>query len=282
MVKKTLQNSPKNYHCEKCDYYASRISDFNKHLQTIKHNGKNGKKNSPPKNPYHCGCGKIYKFQSGYCRHKKLCNFVTDEAKTTEDPDKTNTDMMEIMLKVVGENESLHKQIQEMIPKIGNNNNNNNQVFNIQLFLNEKCADAMTIQNFAKQLFITMDDLSKEKKECITNVVLKSLQPLAITERPFHCTNLKNQEWYIKDEKEGWKENTGEKVIQNAEYGIQQSWCAEFEKQYPDWMDTEALKVQYIAIAGSTTRDLDEKLKLKLLKELGKQVKLTKKEMNSL
>ena len=282
MVKKTLQNSPKNYHCEKCDYYASRISDFNKHLQTIKHNGKNGKKNSPPKNPYHCGCGKIYKFQSGYCRHKKQCNFVTDEAKTTEDPDKTNTDMMEIMLKVVGENESLHKQIQEMIPKIGNNNNSNNQVFNIQLFLNEKCADAMTIQNFAKQLFITMDDLSKEKKECITNVVLKSLQPLAITERPFHCTNLKNQEWYIKDEKEGWKENTGEKVIQNAEYGIQQSWCAEFEKQYPDWMDTEALKVQYIAIAGSTTRDLDEKLKLKLLKELGKQVKLTKKEMNSL
>ena len=282
MVKKTLQNSPKNYHCEKCDYYASRISDFNKHLQTIKHNGKNGKKNSPPKNPYHCGCGKKYKFQSGYCRHKKLCNFVTDEAKTTEDPDKTNTDMMEIMLKVVGENESLHKQIQEMIPKIGNNNNSNNQVFNIQVFLNEKCADAMTIQNFAKQLFITMDDLSKEKKECITNVVLKSLQPLAITERPFHCTNLKNQEWYIKDEKEGWKENTGEKVIQNAEYGIQQSWCAEFEKQYPDWMDTEALKVQYIAIAGSTTRDLDEKLKLKLLKELGKQVKLTKKEMNSL
>jgi len=243
---------------------------------------KNGKKNSPPKNPYHCGCGKIYKFQSGYCRHKKLCKFVTDDEKTTEDPDKTNTDMMEIMLKVVGENESLHKQIQEMIPKIGNNNNSNNQVFNIQVFLNEKCADAMTIQNFAKQLFITMDDLSKEKKECITNVVLKSLQPLAITERPFHCTNLKNQEWYIKDEKEGWKENTGEKVIQNAEYGIQQSWCAEFEKQYPDWMDTEALKVQYIAIAGSTTRDLDEKLKLKLLKELGKQVKLTKKEINSL
>ena len=106
MVKKTLQNSPKKYHCEKCDYYANRISDFNKHLQTIKHNGKNGNKNSPPNNPYHCGCGKIYKFQSGYCRHKKLCKFVTDDEKTTEDPDKTNTDMMEIMLKVVCENES--------------------------------------------------------------------------------------------------------------------------------------------------------------------------------
>ena len=190
--------------------------------------------------------------------------------------------MMEIMLKVVGENESLHKQIQEMIPKLGNNNNSNNQVFNIQLFLNEKCADAMTIQNFAKQLFITMDDLSKEKKDCITNVVLKSLQPLAITERPFHCTNLKNQEWYIKDEKEGWKENTGEKVIQNAEYGIQQHWCAEFEKQYPDWMQTENLKMKYVAIAGSTTRDLDEKVKLKLLKELSKEVTLTKKDIISL
>ncbi len=282
MVKKTLQNSPKKYYCEKCDYYANRLSDFNKHLQTRKHNDKNDNKNSPPINPYHCGCGKKYKFQSGYCRHKKTCKFVTEEEKPQKDKSKENTDMMELMLKVVGENESLHKQIQEMIPKLGNNNNSNNQVFNIQLFLNEKCADAMTIQNFAKQLLVTMDDLSKEKKECITNVVLKSLQPLAITERPFHCTNLKNQEWYIKDEKDGWKENSGEKVIQNAEYGIQKTWCAEFEKQYPNWMETDTLKAQYIDIAGSTTRDLDEKVKIKLLRELGKQVKLTQKDIVSL
>jgi hypothetical protein len=282
MVKKTLQNSPKNFHCKKCDYYANRIGDFNKHLQTKKHNDKNDNKNSPPENPYHCGCGKKYKFQSGYCRHKKTCNFVTVTENPQNEPNKCNPDMVEIMLKVVGENETLHKQIQEMIPKLGNNNNNNNQVFNIQLFLNEKCADAMSIQNFAKQLFITMDDLAKEKRECITNVVLKSLQPLAITERPFHCTNLKNQEWYIKDEKEGWKENTGEKVIENAEYGIQRHWCAEFEKQYPDWMQTENLKMKYVSIAGSTSRDLDEKVKLKLLKELGREVKLTKRDIISL
>ena len=83
MVKKTLQNSPKKYHCKKCDYYANRISDFNKHLQTRKHNDKNDNKNSPPENPYHCGCGKKYKFQSGYCRHKKTCKIVTDDEKPT-------------------------------------------------------------------------------------------------------------------------------------------------------------------------------------------------------
>ena len=278
MLEKKFINNEFKFYCEKCHYSAKRISDYNKHLHTKKHNDKNDNKNSPTTNQYHCSCGKTYKFQSGYCRHRKVCKYDDSvKLQNIEKDAKETKNMMEIMMKVLDENQRLQEQITEMIPKIGNNNNN--KIINIQMFLNEKCGDAMSIQNFAKQLIITMEDLTKNKKECISNVVMKNLEPLALTERPFH--HIKNCEWYIKDEKEGWKENSGINVIKNAEYGIQQNWCAEFEKQYPNWMDDVKLRDKYIQIAGSTTRDLDEKIKYKLLKELGKQVKLTQNDIIS-
>ena len=197
------------------------------------------------------------------------------------------------MLKnVMSENKKLQEQMIQMqnahtsvlhsiIPKIGSNNNTNchNKIINVQMFLNEKCQDAMTIQNFAKQLMVTMDDLNKSKKECITNVVLKNLKPLSITERPFHCTNPKNKEWYIKDEKEGWEEDNGEKLIKNAEDGIQKRWLAEFESLYPNWMSNDSLQDKYVKIAGSTTCELPENMKLKLLRELGRNVPLSTKDI---
>ena len=115
--------------------------------------------------------------------------------------------------------------METLIPNIGNTTNNNtytnNNVINIQMFLTQNCSDAMSIQNFAKQLSVTIDDLCKSKKDCITQVVLKSLIPLSVNERPFHCTNLNKSEWFIKDENSGWEEDNGEKLLKNAELGIQ-------------------------------------------------------------
>ena len=78
-------------------------------------------------------------------------------------------DVVSMLKEVMNENKKLQGQIVEMqsahanvlhsiIPKIGNNNNNtnsNNKIINVQMFLNEKCADAMSIQHFAKQLEVT-------------------------------------------------------------------------------------------------------------------------------
>ena len=168
-----------------------------------------------------------------------------------------------------------NKVIHDIIPKIGNQTNSNNNIINVQMFLNEKCGDAMSIQKFANQLFITMDDLNQNKKDCISNVVIKNLKPLSITQRPFHCTDIKNKEWFVKDEKEGWEEDNGEKLIKTTEYGIQKKWCNAFEHMYPDWMKDDKLRDKYIEIAGSTTSEIPEKIKLKLLKELATQVQLT-------
>ena len=190
---------------------------------------------------------------------------------------------------IINENKKLQQQIitmqsehtatlQSLIPKIGNGNttNSHNNIINVQMFLNDKCADAMSIQNFAKQLCVTMDDLTKNKKDCLTNVVLKNLQPLSLTERPFHCTDVNTKAWFVKDEKQGWEEDNGEKLIKNAEIGIQKKWLNEFESQYPNWMSNETQKDKYVQIAGSASSELPEKIKLKILRELGVEVPLSK------
>jgi len=138
----------------------------------------------------------------------------------------------------------------------------------------------MSIQHFAKQLEVTLDDVCKNKRDCITNVVLKNLKPLSLTERPFHCTNQKKKEWYIKDETAGWEEDSGEKIITNTEEGIRKKWICEFEARYPEWMESDALREKYLLIAGTNTMELPEKMKLKLLKELSGEVTLMNDDIN--
>ena len=187
-----------------------------------------------------------------------------------------NKILQEQMINMQNNNEEAIKEqnkiLQDIIPKIGSNNN----YINIQMFLNKECAQAMSIQNFANKLLITMDDLTKNKYECISNVVLKNLKPLSIKERPFHCTNFKNKEWFVKDDNQGWEEDNGEKLLKNTEAGIQKKWSNEFEKLYPQWINNEKLKEKYIEIAGNTSSKLLEKNKNILLNELANETLLKK------
>ena len=296
MITKKFLNNDQIFNCEICNYTGKRLSQYERHLQTKKHLKQamitNGNK-KVPKKIYSCECGKIYKYNSGYSRHKKTCEYIGETkneessmlansdsiVKMLHDAMKQNNLLQEKMIAMQNDHDKAIKEqnkvIHDIIPKIGNQTNSNNNIINVQMFLNEKCGDAMSIQNFANQLFITMDDLNQNKKDCISNVVIKNLKPLSITQRPFHCTDIKNKEWFVKDEKEGWEEDNGEKLIKTAEYGIQKKWCDAFEHMYPDWMKDDKLRDKYIEIAGSTTSEISEKIKLKLLKELATQVQLT-------
>ena len=274
-----VENSNNLLYCEKCDYLAKRKGDFKKHLQSKKHNASNAIKNASKKFQISCPCGKSYKHESSYYRHRKQCQFMEQNVCIEKTEKAAHSDVENLLH---GQNE-LIALLKDIVPKLNEpstiTTNSHNKVLNVQMFLTEKCADAMSIQNFAKQLQVTLDDLYKSKMDCITNVVLKSLRPLSLTERPFHCTNPKNKEWFIKDENEGWEEDNGEKLIKSAERGIQTKWMNEFESQYPKWMDNDHLRVKYVQIVGSTTSELPEKMKLKLLRELACEVKLTQKDM---
>ena len=269
-----MDNSNNKFYCDKCDYYAKRKGDLKKHFKSKKHNAsKMLVKNSK----FKCECGKEYVHDSSFYRHKIKCkNFLLKNKKETSDQ------TLKLLNKIMDDNKIMQEKllnIETLIPNISNTTYTNSNVINVQMFLTENCSDAMSIQNFAKQLSVTIDDLCKSKKDCITQVVLKSLIPLSVNERPFHCTNLNKSEWFIKDENTGWEEDNGEKLIKNAELGIQKKWLNEFEKQYPNWMSNDRLKEKYVEIAGSTSCELPEKIKIKLLKILGTEAKLDKKNL---
>ena len=286
MLQKKNQKNECKFYCEKCDYSTAKKTLWNRHLETKKHKSEKCYIDATKK-VHACKCGKKYKHHSSFYRHKNICKEFNENIEIKND--EKNENIPDMFKTIINENKKLQQQIitmqsehtatlQSLIPKIGNGNttNSHNNIINVQMFLNENCADAMSIQNFAKQLCVTMDDLTKNKKDCLTNVVLKNLQPLSLTERPFHCTDVNTKAWFVKDEKQGWEEDNGEKLIKNAEIGIQKKWLNEFESQYPNWMSNETQKDKYVQIAGSASSELPEKIKLKILRELGVEVPLSK------
>ena len=243
-------------------------------------------------------CGDGFGSRTTLWRHKKKCVPETsmvikedniDELKQALEENKV---LREQMLKDAKEhNDFLRKQLDakdktlalaldnsssQSANTINNNygiNNNNN--FNINLFLNEKCANAMTIQDFAKKLQLTMDDLinaKQNKATGIANIVVKNLEPLAITDRPVHSIN--KDEWFVNDEKEGWEGNKPDKVIAETRHGIRTKWPDVFEEQHPEWINNEKLQNTYVEIAGMATADLSDSEKKKISKTISKTCKI--------
>lgn len=261
-----VAKSCSKFECNFCDYTTCKKSSWEKHLVTKKHlnaemihNGISKVAKSCSNERFMCICGKSYKFHSGYYRHKTTCSNIVTETKIDCG---TIEKIAKSLLSVFGSQNTI------------NNTINNQKIINVNLFLNEQCANAMSIQDFAKQLRLTMDDLDKDKPGCLTDVVLKNLKPLSITSRPFHCADILNSEWYIKDIENGWESDTGEKVLNTAEYAITQKWSTEFEKQHPYWVDDEKHQEKYVRIAGSALSKLTTKDTMKVLRDISMCAKL--------
>jgi len=255
MLSEQSKTKPKIYRCEYCKYTCVSISDYNKHLKTLKHT---------EKQTYNCECGKKYKYKSGLSRHKKLCS--TGGIMVQE------RNYINEIIELMRENKDLRNELIKQQEKLiqDSNVNINNNIFNINMFLDNQCRNAMTIQDFARNLAVGIEDLEKTKKDCMMNILLKNLQPMNIVDRPVHCTDLKKREWYVNDEKTGWGKDNGEKLLKNTEYGIQINWLKEFNKQYPEWMSNEKLKDKYIEIVDTTASEMSTNLKTKLLKRISK------------
>ena len=130
----------------------------------------------------------------------------------------------------------------------------------------------MSIQDFTEKLKISIGDLMANKEKCITNVMLNSINPLELRERPFHCSNLEKNKWVIKDKKEGWQEDDGNSIIESTEKGIGKQFSAIYHKAKPGFQSTE----NYVKIVGQTFSDLKSTEKKKILKEIAESVLLSK------
>jgi hypothetical protein len=280
-----------NYVCEKCDFNTSNKNDYNRHLKTKKHNFNDCQllsiKNTQ-KNSCECKCGKNYKDYSGLWRHKKKCNFDENSNKQPNNTEnlinylmKENTEFKQLLIDQNKQMIELSKTASNY--NINNNNNCHNKTFNLNMFLNETCKNAMNITDFVDSLQLQLSDLENVGElgyiEGISSIIVKNLNALDVTERPIHCTDKKRETMYIKDEdkweKEDEKKNKMHKMVKKiANKNI--NLISEFRQVYPDYkkvtskVSDQFNKIIIESMGGSGDNDYEKEEKI--IKKIAKEV----------
>ena len=259
----------KLFSCEICSYNTVRKSDYDKHILTSKHIKRinPNKKSQIISNIFSCKCGKEYKHNSSLCNHKKKCDYKASENNDT-------MDYKTMFIKMMGENEKLQnllieqqKQMSELIPQIGNNNNNiTNKVknkFNINLFLNEKCKDALSIDQFIDKIEISMKNLltTKDKGlgQGLSNIIIDNMNKLSLYERPVHCTDKKRETLYVKNHE--WEKDENKGQINNLLKRVEEKQMKNIEKwtkKHPNYLTDDNLQKEYMDLVKSCTTPIEE------------------------
>lgn len=220
LVTKKEQKEQIEYVCEKCNFICFKKFSYDRHLLTRKHKEvtigddlgtKKEKKGQKCNNAYCCLiCDKTYLSRNGLWLHKKKCSIL---------PQKLDDDMLvKMVLDVVKSSSEMQKQNNDLQKQVldifkngtmnnSHNHNNHNKTFNLQFFLNETCKDAVNIMDFVKDIKINVADLEDVGKlgyvNGISNIIIKNLKEMDVSKRPVHCSDIKREVLYIKDQDNG-------------------------------------------------------------------------------
>jgi hypothetical protein len=311
---KYASNIHQKYVCDNCDYECSKKSCWSQHLLTSKHKRANLGLMQANKE-YICeGCNIKFAHQSSYCRHKKKCKDVNvdsneDKNDNIEDNETNSQDagasdvklLTNMVLEVVKQNQELMNQNQELqkhmieLCKNGTNNtlinntnmtNSNNKAFNLNFFLNETCKDAMNIMDFVESIKLQLSDLEKVGElgyvEGISNIIVKNLNELDVTQRPVHCTDKKRETMYIKDE-DKWEKDENNSKIKKAIKRVaskNQRLLPKFKEAHPDCgtyhskYSDQYNKIIIESVGGSGDNDAEKEEKI--IRNISKNVVVEK------
>ena len=294
----------KNFYCEKCDYGCSKESDYKKHLGTRKHlNGINPAvvELAPVAIEIKCNkCKKKYETKSGLWKHNKLCTYEPQPVKKhklyeknnlVEVLIKENSDFKTMIMDLVKTNTDLQKQMIEVCKNgmggsHNNHNHSHNKTFNMQVFLNEKCKDAMNIMDFVNTMTLDFADLEEVGKvgyvEGIGGIIIKKLNELDVYKRPIHCSDAKREIMYVKDENVWGKENSTYDKLRKAIKHVtfkNSSMLEPWSKANPQCMNTShRLNDVYVQMIGQSMGGKESFLdsENKIMKKIAKAVLIDK------
>jgi len=310
MLQKNMQNMPYNFYCNNCDYGCSKKSLYMQHLNTSKHkNATSMLQNATNiclKNL--CDCGKQFQHHSSYYRHKKKCSHAVEKEKIEEieeDQNKiieseNNNISSDLIIEIIKQNQEFkdllleqNKTIIELsknnsTTNINNSNiNSNNKTFNLQVFLNETCKDAMNIMDFVDSIKIQLSDIESIGELGYVNgmskLIIKHLNALEENMRPVHCSDPKRDSLYVKDKNVWEKEDPENKKIKKAiKYISNKNICAlpEWKAKYPDCIYSDSNKsdqynhIVLEAMGGSGDNDAEKADKI--VKKIAKVVTIDK------
>lgn len=222
----TNGKNAEKYYCELCHFICSKKSNLDTHYSTLKHFRLTKKMpDDNIKKTFFCECGKTYKHQSSLCNHKKKCNkHLNNNLDDELSMKKMFINVVEQNKAILLENQEMRKLLKEAIPKIGNTNNVIHNKFNLNIFLNEKCKDALNINDFIHSIQLKLTDLELVAKvgytEGISKIFVKELKDLDVYKRPIHCSDIKRETLYIKDEDQWTKEDEEKRKLKQAIHHI--------------------------------------------------------------
>ena len=228
---------------------------------------------------------------------KKLNNTATTAttAATTVSapPASTSTsttadfNMMKIVEQLMEQNKTLQTQLIELSKErnmvINNNTTTNNQQFNLQVFLNTECKDAIKLSDFVKSLNITLDDLEFTKNngliEGVSSIIVNNLKGMDVHKRPIHCTDAKRETMYVKTD-EWVKDDDGA----NIKKFIYLTSCYQIKRiqdwihAHPGWETKEKLQTEYLALCKELYKNIekDDHAHKKIIKGFIKEVQIDK------
>jgi hypothetical protein len=287
-------NKPQKYYCQSCNFKCSQKCDWERHILRQKHlanhdgNKMEIKKLEKLEKNFFCECGKKFKTNSGLWKHSKKCiqknNNSEQELVPTDDFELTDKEIIKELL----------KQTTKLIKVVENgthnttNSHNNNKTFNLSVFLNETCKDAMNISDFVSSIKVNLEDLETTGRQGyvqgITNIVLKNLNNVEQHMRPLHCSDFKREVLYIKDNDE-WTKETDEKPILTkaiktiANENIKQ--IKNWRDKYPDCSVSDSrkndlyLKIVSNSMNGLTKEEGDQNIN-KIISNVAKEVTIDK------
>jgi hypothetical protein len=307
-----IEKSPKiakKFTCKCCDYNCSKEYDYKKHLMTAKHNKLiNINKVLIEKSPtFVCNlCKKEYKSNVGLWKHKKKCNELLSKKEeefnqiTTVEVSfltnlvlevvKNNNEMQKQHTEIQKQTQEIQKQMLEVCKNgIGNtttNNNCYNKTFNMQVFLNEKCKDAMNLMDFVNSMTLELSDLEDVGTlgyvEGISNIIIRNLNALDIYKRPIHCSDAKREIMYVKDDNVWEKENSNydkiRKAIKRVTYK-NSALLVPWSQKYPACMNNQHhLNDVYVKMMGQAMGGKEDFVdsENKIMKKIAKAVLIDK------
>lgn len=285
------------YECKNCDYITSSNKDYKKHLNTIKHFKRqnvyqnvdqiltnidpiisksedtkcndlntddlntNNTNNTINQKKFICICGNSYSYKQSLYVHKKKCKKINikEEQNNSE-----NLDYKELFLEVIKQNNLLQNTISELIPKVGNNNNSNNNIniFNNISFLNHKCKDAISIDEFIGSIDFQVKNLLKTGEKGLptglSSIFIEHYNNLPLIKRPLWCSDKKRKKLFIKEDK--WCEDVNQEKTKEAIKTLafkQTKNIKKYISENPDFMSNDKKTKDYLNILKETTSEID-------------------------
>ena len=306
-------NYAQNYVCEKCDFKCSKNSDWLRHISTRKHIKGDIIVTSGDitltkrAGVYKCDCGKIYIHRQGLSRHKKQCQYNVKNTTTIIDKSdltqklidlimsKNQEFMTELVSNITSSNKEVMEKMMEIIPSIGNttnshnntnSNNTNNNQFNIQMFLNEHCKNAMNLTDFIESLPITAttfdSTIENGLTKTVTTMITNGLSKLDILERPIHCTDATRKTLYVKEANVWEKDTELKKVLSGITNLIvkKRDLICEWKEANRGWDTIESKQIRFTELVYNIMTDVerDEKETGKIIRAISKTVYLDNEE----